>query len=214
MFSSTKVCFFIPRPKYNYNHETATRIQIPVKARWPSGCVKWDALLAHVVSFSIVRWHFRMRIMKPGANIFLARRCLPGCLIGKNNRKCNGLKIHHHSHFSCRSKTLDRLTKISSRRGQHDTFRCPQGVKPDRENSRNFLPQSGWMHYHYSRLITGIMKNVTVGQSCGKWYISIQSEYEVFEPVPLQHQWSDWMLTWQNSQCCQMARFLVCKQTS
>ena len=28
-----------------------------------------------------------------------------------------------------------------------------------------------------------MVKNVTVSQSCGKWYISIQTEYEVSEPV-------------------------------
>lgn len=27
------------------------------------------------------------------------------------------------------------------------------------------------------------MKNVTVSQSCGKWYVSIQTEYDVAEPV-------------------------------
>ena len=54
------------------------------------------------------------------------------------------------------------------KRGQNDVFRYPQGVKLDQENSRQ---------------VTGVVKNVTVSQSCGKWYISIQTESEVSTPV-------------------------------
>lgn len=69
------------------------------------------------------------------------------------------------------------------KRGQNDAFRYPQGVKLDQENSRIFLPKLGWMRYRNSRQVTGIVKNVTVSQSCGKWYISIQTESEVSTPV-------------------------------
>lgn len=69
------------------------------------------------------------------------------------------------------------------KRGQNDAFRYPQGVKLDQENSRIFLPKFGWIRYRNSRQVTGIVKNVTVSQSCGKWYISIQTEYEVSGPV-------------------------------
>ncbi|PZZ54899.1 helix-turn-helix domain-containing protein, partial [Escherichia coli] len=65
------------------------------------------------------------------------------------------------------------------KRGQNDAFRYPQGVKLDQENSRIFLPKLGWMRYRNSRQVTGVVKNVTVSQSCGKWYISIQTESEV-----------------------------------
>lgn len=41
----------------------------------------------------------------------------------------------------------------------------------------------GWMRYRNSRQVTGVVKNVTVSQSCGKWYISIQTESEVSTPV-------------------------------
>ncbi|PZZ10922.1 transposase, partial [Escherichia coli] len=50
-------------------------------------------------------------------------------------------------------------------------------------NSRIFLPKLGWMRYRNSRQVTGVVKNVTVSQSCGKWYISIQTESEVSTPV-------------------------------
>ncbi|QKN27975.1 IS200/IS605 family element transposase accessory protein TnpB [Escherichia coli] len=71
----------------------------------------------------------------------------------------------------------------SKKRGQNDAFRYPQGVKLDQENSRIFLPKLGWMRYRNSRQVTGVVKNVTVSQSCGKWYISIQTESEVSTPV-------------------------------
>ncbi|MBN6635845.1 transposase [Escherichia coli] len=69
------------------------------------------------------------------------------------------------------------------KRGQNDAFRYPQGVKLDQENSRIFLPKLGWMRYRNSRQATGVVKNVTVSQSSGKWYISIQTESEVSTPV-------------------------------
>ncbi|EOT7867736.1 RNA-guided endonuclease InsQ/TnpB family protein [Escherichia coli] len=69
------------------------------------------------------------------------------------------------------------------KRGQNDVFRYPQGVKLDQENSRIFLPKLDWMRYRNSRQVTGVVKNVTVSQSCGKWYISIQTESEVSTPV-------------------------------
>ncbi len=46
-----------------------------------------------------------------------------------------------------------------------------------------FFAELGWMRYRNSRQVTGVVKNVTVSQSCGKWYISIQTESEVSTPV-------------------------------
>lgn len=83
-------------------------------------------------------------------------------------------------------------TKISSRkaafprfkkRGQNDAFRYPQGVKLDLANNRISLPKLGWVRYRNSHEVIGEVKNVTVSQSCGKWYVSIQTEYEVADPV-------------------------------
>jgi len=69
------------------------------------------------------------------------------------------------------------------KRGQNDAFRYPQGVKLDQANSRISLPKLGWIRYRNSREVIGEVKNVTVSQSCGRWYISIQTEYEVAAPV-------------------------------
>ncbi|WP_353278050.1 RNA-guided endonuclease InsQ/TnpB family protein [Wolbachia endosymbiont (group B) of Longitarsus flavicornis] len=68
------------------------------------------------------------------------------------------------------------------KRGQNDSFRYPQGVKLDQENNRIFLPKLKWMRYRNSRQVTRKVKNVTISKSCGKWYVSIQTEYKVPEP--------------------------------
>lgn len=64
------------------------------------------------------------------------------------------------------------------KRSTNDAFRYPQGVKLDQESNCIFLPKLGWIRYRNSREVPGVVKNVTVSQSCGKWYISIQTEYE------------------------------------
>lgn len=69
------------------------------------------------------------------------------------------------------------------KRGQNDAFRYPQGVKLDQPNCRISLPKLGWIRYRNSRETVGEVKNVTVSQSCGQWYVSIQTEYEVADPV-------------------------------
>ncbi len=69
------------------------------------------------------------------------------------------------------------------KRGQNDAFRYPQGVKLDQVNNRISLPKLGWVRYRNSREVIGEVKNITVSQSCGKWYISIQTESEVSTPV-------------------------------
>ena len=69
------------------------------------------------------------------------------------------------------------------KRGKSDSFRYPQGVKLEQGNSRIYLPKLGWIGYRNSREVIGEVKNVTVNQSCGKWYVSIQTEYEVAAPA-------------------------------
>jgi len=78
-------------------------------------------------------------------------------------------------------KIADRPT--FRRRGQHDSFRFPQGFRLDQVNSRIFLPKLGWLRYRNSREVAGTPRNVTMSHSCGKWFISIQTEHEVEPPV-------------------------------
>lgn len=111
----------------------------------------------------------------------------------KNATETQWLKDSHSQPLQQSLKDLERAYKNFfqnraafprfKKRGQNDAFRYPQGVKLDQENSRIFLPKLGWMRYRNSRQVTGVVKNVTVSQSSGKWYISIQTESEVSTPV-------------------------------
>lgn len=70
------------------------------------------------------------------------------------------------------------------RKGDNDGFRFPRGCKLEQRNSRIYLPKIGWVRYRNSRDVSGILKNVTIRQKCGKWYISIQTEIEMEIPIP------------------------------
>ncbi len=70
------------------------------------------------------------------------------------------------------------------KKGRNDSFRYPQGIQLDQASSRLFLPKLGWVRYRNSRDVLGTAKNVTVSASCGKWYVSIQTEREVDPPLP------------------------------
>ncbi len=70
------------------------------------------------------------------------------------------------------------------KRGIGDSFRFPQGVKLEQSNSRIFLPKLGWMRYRNSREVLGEVKNTTVSLSGGKWFVSIQTEREIEQPIP------------------------------
>ncbi|MGO4308216.1 RNA-guided endonuclease InsQ/TnpB family protein [Cupriavidus sp. RAF12] len=72
------------------------------------------------------------------------------------------------------------------KKGQSDSFRYPdpKQIKLDQGNSRIFLPKLGWLRYRDSRDVLGAVKNVTVSLSCGKWFVSIQTEREIEQPLP------------------------------
>ena len=71
------------------------------------------------------------------------------------------------------------------KKGQSDSFRYPdpKQIRQDQANSRLFLPKLGWLRYRNSRKALGTVKNITVSQSCGKWFVSIQTEREVDIPA-------------------------------
>jgi putative transposase len=70
------------------------------------------------------------------------------------------------------------------KKGRQDSFRIPSPdeFELDQQNSRIRLPKLGWMRYRNSRKILGDPANVTVSHSCGRWYISVQTEREVETP--------------------------------
>jgi putative transposase len=71
------------------------------------------------------------------------------------------------------------------KKGQCDRFRYPdpKQIKLDQGNSRIFLPKLGWLRYRNSREVLGDVKNVTVSQRAGRWFVSIQTEREVAAPI-------------------------------
>ncbi len=87
-----------------------------------------------------------------------------------------------YSNFFAKRAEFPRFKK----KGQSDSFRYPdqKQIKLDQANSRLFLPKLGWLRYRNSRDVLGTVKNVTVSQSCGKWYVSIQTEREAEQPLP------------------------------
>ena len=72
------------------------------------------------------------------------------------------------------------------KKGQSDSFRYPdpKQIKLDQANHRIFLPKLGWLRYRHSRNVLGELRNVTVSQSCGKWFVSMQTRREVEAPLP------------------------------
>lgn len=64
------------------------------------------------------------------------------------------------------------------KKGIKESFRFPQGCKIEQENNRLYLPKIGWVRYRNSREIVGEVKNVTVSQKCGRFFVSIQTEFE------------------------------------
>lgn len=73
------------------------------------------------------------------------------------------------------------------KRGQHDSFRYPEPkqIKLEQGNRRILLPKLGWVRYRNSRDVVGDVRNATVSQSGGKWFVSIQTRQEVEVPAHL-----------------------------
>ena len=73
------------------------------------------------------------------------------------------------------------------KKGSGDSFRFPDAKQfvIDQGNGRIKFPKLGWMRYRNSRDILGTAKNITVSQTGGKWFASIQTEREVEQPIPV-----------------------------
>ena len=67
-----------------------------------------------------------------------------------------------------------------------DSFRYPEPkqIQLDQSNNRILLPKLGWLRYRNSRQALGQVRNVTVSQSGGKWFIAIQTQREPEQPLP------------------------------
>lgn len=87
-----------------------------------------------------------------------------------------------YANFFAKRTALPQFKK----KGQRDSFRYPDPtqIKLDPGNNRILLPKLGWLRYRNSRAMIGKVKNVTVSQSCGKWFVSIQTECETEQQIP------------------------------
>lgn len=63
----------------------------------------------------------------------------------------------------------------------NENFRIPVGTKID--NRRVFISKIGYVKFKKSREILGEIKNYTVSKKCKKYYISLQTEKIVSEPI-------------------------------
>jgi putative transposase len=72
------------------------------------------------------------------------------------------------------------------KKGLGDSFRYPdpKQIKLDQANGRIFLPKLGWLRYRHSRDVLGEVRNATVSQSGGKWFVSIQTQRDVEPATP------------------------------
>ena len=88
-----------------------------------------------------------------------------------------------YANFFAKRAAFPRFKK----KGQGESFRYPdpKQIKLDQTNSRLFLPKLGWLRYRNSRDVQGEVKNVTVSQYCGKWFVSIQTERDVEPSAPV-----------------------------
>ncbi len=111
----------------------------------------------------------------------------------KSTDELEFLKESHSQPLQQTMKNLDRAFKDGfdknqpnkriptfKRRGQHDSFRYPQGFKLS--GNRVYLPKIGWVGFFNSRPIEGKPKNVTVVREANGWHVSIQVEMEIEEP--------------------------------
>lgn len=77
-----------------------------------------------------------------------------------------------------KAKGIPRFRK----KGVHDRFRYPQGFRI--EGDRIYLPKIGWVGFRQSRDIQGEPKNATVSRRGRNWFVSVQIEQQVPDPVP------------------------------
>jgi putative transposase len=83
---------------------------------------------------------------------------------------------------------------VFKKKWRHDSLRYPDpdqiriDLKPKDADGRRllpriFLPRIGWVKFRKSGIIGGEIRNVTVRRSGGHWYVSIQTEKTVPDPV-------------------------------
>ena len=73
-----------------------------------------------------------------------------------------------------KKQPLKRIPKFKKK--GFDSFRFP--IAPKVKNRHIFIPKIGWIRFFKSQNIQGTLKNFTISQSSGGWFVSIQVEIE------------------------------------
>jgi putative transposase len=97
------------------------------------------------------------------------------------------LKDLHGAWKRCFDKRLAAEKPVFKRKSKgNDSVRFVNVDKYCQSDRRRVkLPSGlGWVRFRQSRAVEGKIKNVTVSQHAGVWYISFQAEIEVARPVP------------------------------
>ena len=117
-----------------------------------------------------------------GAAAFGARRTLAGRSARASAATGAQGSGRAYTNFFAKRADFPRFRK----KGNGESFRYPdpKQIKLDQGNGRIFLPKLGWLRYRNSRDALGAVRNVTVSSSGGKWFVSIQTEREVAQPIP------------------------------
>ena len=80
-----------------------------------------------------------------------------------------------------KKQPLKRIPRFK-RKGAGDSFRFPEPKHIQVKHKKIKLPKLGWIKFYQSRAIDGNIKNTTITQSAGHWYVSIQVELDIGTP--------------------------------
>jgi putative transposase len=78
-------------------------------------------------------------------------------------------------------KTCPKRFPRFKKKGLHNSFRYPQGFKIG--GNMVYLPKIGWVMFYKSRDVEGTPQNITVSKRGKHWFVSIQTEMEIAEPI-------------------------------
>jgi putative transposase len=67
------------------------------------------------------------------------------------------------------------------KKGRHDSFRQPQSIRVEGRHVQ--VPKLGKIRFRKSRDLEGVLKNATFSKRGGRWFVSLQTEREVADPV-------------------------------
>ena len=78
-------------------------------------------------------------------------------------------------------KDARKFPKLRKKHKSVASFRYPQGFRIN--GNCVYLPKIGWYRFHKSREIIGTPKNCTVSKRGKHWYISVQTEMSITNPI-------------------------------